>query len=184
MLIILWSLSVCAHVCAHPCRCLELMLAIFLDCSTWFIGPGFLTESWVQNLPVPANQANKLASGRPCLCLLRFGIKGDCHTLLAFSWVLGILTLALTLAWQVPYPENHLPSSWLFTWTLVGTKLRYSYVHSRRLTDSSISPASVNSFFWSTCDDWTFTGYVHCFLKSRSRMGKLTFVEGPREYGV
>lgn len=142
-----WAdLSVCAHVCVCTA-----MWRSGVDDDGGCLRRVLYFISWVrvshgvQSLPVAANPASKLALGRPRLCLLRSGIKGGYHTRLAFSWVLGILTLAPMLAWQVLYFLNHLPSPWLFTWVLVGPKLRYSCAHSRHLTGRSLSPASVNS---------------------------------------
>jgi len=73
-------------------------------------------HSWKQSLLVKLRDgqygwcSQPACSGDPLSHPLRLKLQARHHTHLALTWVLGIQTLVLPLAWKALSPLNHLPS--------------------------------------------------------------------------
>lgn len=107
---LLW---VCAYiftcVWVHICACGALQdwcwetSSISLHFVHWV---GFSELKELADVDSPVSQ---IASGTSCLCLPKLELQVDRHIHLAFTWVLGVQTLALMPSWQQLWPLNHLP---------------------------------------------------------------------------
>lgn len=82
-----------SHVSAKYRRRLGLNVGFFLDGFQPFIVWQGLTLN--PELTVLTSLGSQLVLGIPCLCLQSLGFTSDCHTHLAFMWVLAIQTLVL-----------------------------------------------------------------------------------------
>lgn len=83
----MWICRGLTCICRYRWR-LEVNVIFFLDgfLPTYIVWQGLMLNP---ELAVLTSLVSQLALGVPCLCLQSPGITCDCHTHLAFTWVLG-----------------------------------------------------------------------------------------------
>lgn len=105
------------NVCGHKCGGAYVYVHIqtwswHQACSSIILHPcidGRRVSHWTQSLLTFGYQA---WPGHPSLCFLSAIIADDCHTYLAFMWVLGVQTLVISLVYRVPCSLSHLHGSY------------------------------------------------------------------------
>lgn len=105
--------DVCIHLCMHAYTYSTLVcmqgLAVDVDA---FFSPSPLcllkrVSNWTQIVSVKSTNSPACCRDSTIFASQTLEFQADCNTQPAFTWVLEILTLVLTLAWQILYPLNH-----------------------------------------------------------------------------